>query len=401
MHSVRAARALPHGLLRARVPGLASSAGLHGLAAGAACFALATTAAVQAGHVWGSETNPYLATATAAFLAYLLGLILLCRGHTQLAAVLTVATAIQLAPLAQPLLLSQDAGSYWDYGRIAAIHGGSPYQDPPNRYHADPAYPFVAAPWRDQTSAYGPLFTLISEGSAEVGGNAEDWSTWFYKTLGALSVLAAAAFAAALSPRPAFAAAAVGWNPLFAIHFGGGGHNDALMVALLLGALVLERRGRRQLSGGLWACAAAIKWIPLLLLPLWCARPRSRFGYAGFVITAAGLAAIATAEYGTAWLSALGPIIHNAAQGSRASLVHLAAAGAVLFTLAYVVLFRKARHGTVRLGLTATALLVTTPWLLPWYAIWALSLAAAEDDPVALTLSILVTGYMLIPALWI
>jgi len=144
-----------------------------------------------------------------------------------------------------------------------------------------------------------------------------------------------------------------------------------------------------------------IKWIPLLLLPLRCARPRSRFGHAGFVITATGPAALATAAYGTAWLSALGPIIHNAAQGSRASLVHLAGACAVLFTLAYVALLRRARHGNVRLGLTATALLVTRPWLLPWYAIWALPLAAAEDDRVALTLPILVTGYLLVPALGI
>ena len=377
------------------------SLGSGELAAGVACFAFDTVAAVEAGHVWGGETPPYLGAAVAAFAAYVVALVLLWSRGARLTAVVALAAAIQLVPLAQPLLLSQDARSYWDYGRIAAVDGGNPYEDPPSRYQADPAYPFVAGAWRDRTSAYGPLFTLISEGSAAVGGGSEDWATWFYKTLGALSVLAAAALAAALSRRPAFAAAAIGWNPLFAIHFGGGGHNDAFAVAFLLGALVLEKRGRRQIAGALWAGAAAIKWIPLLLLPIRCARARPRFGYLGFAAASLLLAGVAFAAYGTAWLSAFGPLVQNAVQGSRAGLFHWVAAGAAVFVLAYVLLFRQALHGHVRLALTAVALLLTTPWLLPWYVIWALPLAAAEDDSPALVLSIVLSGYLVVPALWI
>ena len=49
-----------------------------------------------------------------------------------------------------------------------------------------------------------------------------------------------------------FAAAFVGWNPVIAVHFAGGGHNDALMIALVLGA-ALAVRGRPQLAGAAWA----------------------------------------------------------------------------------------------------------------------------------------------------
>jgi len=204
----------------------------------------------------------------------------------------------------------------------------------------------------------------------------------------------------------------VGGCPVCAIHFGGGGHNDAFAVALLLGALALEQRGRRQLAGALWACASAVKWIPLLLLPVRCARTRPRFGYLGFAAGAAVLAIVASARYGVSWVYALGPLVHNAAEGSRASPVHALgtavgskaaaiAVGIALFALVYLLVLRQAWRGRVRLGLTAAALLVATPWLLPWYAIWALPLAAAEDDSAVLVFSIALTGYLLEPIMWI
>ena len=69
--------------------------------------------------------------------------------------------------------------------------------------------------------------------------------------------------AARLSPAPALALAFVGWNPLLAVHFAGGGHNDAWMAALVLGALARGARGRRQLAGVAWALAILVKWVPL------------------------------------------------------------------------------------------------------------------------------------------
>ena len=40
-------------------------------------------------------------------------------------------------------------------------------------------------------------------------------------------------------------------------------------------------------------------------------------------------------------------------------------------------------------------MLFATPWLLPWYAVWALSLAAVEEDALACTLSLALCAYLL------
>ena len=68
--------------------------------------------------------------------------------------------------------------------------------------------------------------------------------------------------------RRAFAAALVGWNPVVAVHFAGGGHNDALMMALVAAALALGERKRVQAAGAAWALAVLVKWVPLVVLPL-------------------------------------------------------------------------------------------------------------------------------------
>jgi hypothetical protein len=73
----------------------------------------------------------------------------------------------------------------------------------------------------------------------------------------------------------------------------------------------------------------------------------------------------------------------------------VAAAFAVGFALAYVWLLREAWRGRARLGLTAGLLLVATPWLLPWYAVWAVPLAAIEEDPPARWLAVALSAYML------
>lgn len=400
-HALPAAgRALLGTRSAAVVPGVALL-GLVSLAASAA----ATLPPEAARH---PRVDAYYVAIGAAFVCYVLALVVLSRTVPSLVAVLVVAVLVQAAPLARPLLLSQDAGVYWDYGRIAAVDGGNPYSDPPARFRHDPAYPSVAGAWRDTTSAYGPLFTAASEGGALVVGSSPTAARALFKTAAAVGVVALALLVALVSPRPAFAAATVGWNPLFAMHFGGGGHNDVWMMVPLVGALALDRRGRRHLAGALWAAAAAVKWVPLLLLPLrTSARQHSaRFGYAGFVAASLAVAGIASILYGDEWLGAFGPVRHDVASGSGTSVPHLLesigirktlATGVLVlaFAVAYAALVVVARNCRARLGLAVGLLLLATPWILPWYVSWAVPLAAAEDDAVALGLSVVLTGYLL------
>ena len=127
----------------------------------------------HAGHPTGDRTWAwlFLVFLSAAFAAYVVGVVLMRASRPRLSAVAAIACALQLAPLAAPLLLSTDAWTYWDYGRLAAVHGANPYRAQPEAFPADPAFRFVGAAWRDSTSVYGPAFTLASEPLARAAGS--------------------------------------------------------------------------------------------------------------------------------------------------------------------------------------------------------------------------------------
>jgi hypothetical protein len=352
----------------------------------------------------------YLGAAAGAFVAYLIALWVLPDVRVRgLGAVLAVAAVVQVLPAAGPVLISTDVYTYWDYGRIAAVHGGNPYEDPPREFPQDPAYERMGADWRGTTSVYGPGFTLASEAHAHAVGESPDAAAYAYKTLAAGAMLGLAVLAGLLAGP--FAAAFVGWNPLLALHFGGGGHNDAWMMALVLAALVLRARGRPQLAGVAWVAAIAVKFVPLLLLPLRALearRERVRLGHLGFAVAAVVLGAVATWRYGLSWLDAFGPAVDNLQGHSRYSVpARLAdlgvpedvAAGllATAFAAAYAWLLVEAWRGRARLALATGLLLVATPWLLPWYAVWTVPLAAVEDDRPARLLALALCAYLLRP----
>lgn len=366
---------------------------------------------LNGGHPEGDEQWAwlYLGAASAGFAAYVMGLAFLARGATPVIPVAVLALAIQLAPLGAPLLLSTDAWTYWGYGRIASAHDASPYEHEPLEYRDDAAFPYIGTEWHDATSVYGPAFTLASEPVARAAGESEEAAAWIYKTLAALAVCAAAALAARLSSRKSFAWAFVGWNPLLALQLAGGGHNDAWMSALVLAALALGMARRTELAGAAWALAIAVKWVPLVLLPLHALAERNRgrrSGYRGFTLAAILVAAVATWRYGLAWVEALGPLAGQAGEGTSFALprrldsigVPYEPAVALLivaFVAAYLVLVREAWRGRARLGLAAALLLLATPYLVAWYVVWAVPLAAAEDDRTAQLLALGLSAYLL------
>jgi hypothetical protein len=351
----------------------------------------------------------FLVALATAFALYTLGVLALARREVRLRIVVVLAVAIQVVPLAAPLLLSTDAWTYWSYGRIAAVHDANPYRDPPSEFPDDPSFPYVGADWRDTTSVYGPAFTIASEPVALAAGESEDAAAWIYKTLGAAAVLVALGLATWLSPRPVFACAFAGWNPLLAIHFAGGGHNDAWMAALVLGALALAASGRQFWAGAAWAAAVLVKWVPLVFLPLRALAVRragGRLDYRGFVLAAVVLLTLATARYGFGWLEAFGPLAKNANQETSYALPHrlqelgvprALAIGLFIVGLAaaFVYLVREALRGRARLALAACVLMLAAPWLVVWYLVWAVPLAAAEDDRTAQLLTLALGAYLL------
>ena len=353
---------------------------------------------------------PFFALLVAAFAAYLAGLAVLRRRTLALRAAIVLAVAVQLVPLASPLLLSTDAWTYWGYGWIAAKGGGNPYVDPPASFPSSPAAPHLGADWRDTTTDYGPAFSLLSEPIARISGASPDAAAWLFKGLAAVCVLAATLAVSRTSRRPALAAAFVGWNPVLAVHAGGGGHNDALVGALVATAVALGVHRRATLGGAAWALAALVKWVPLVFFGLaaLAARARSRpAGAAGFVATLALVVVAATWRYGFHWLGALGPLADNAVRKTSYALPsrleelgipHDAAVGLAFAALlaGLALLARDALGGHARLGTAACLVLATTPYLAVWYLAWAVPLAAPEDDDrLARAAALALTAYLL------
>jgi len=375
---------------------------------------LSIAAVREAGGTDGSPISPpgdwlwvYRISLGAALIAYVGAVIVLQRRRVPLGLVVGLAVGIQLVPLAGPLLLSRDVYFYWDKGRIAAVHDGNPYSDPPRRYPNDPAYRRMGADWYGVQGTYGPAFTLASEVHAAAVGDSPRTATFAYRALAAGWMLALIGAVAVAAPAPALGAAFVGWNPLFALHFAGGAHNDAWMMGLVVIAFALAARGRRTLGGVAWLLAVGVKWVPLLLVPLHLARRRLPFGWLGAAAALVGLALVSFWRYGTAWLvhPVAGPArLEDVNSTSLPYWLHLHVGlparawtyGLLLvFGLTYLWLLLLAWRGRERLGLALGVLVAALAWLPPWYALWPAALAAIEEDPPARWLSIGLTAWLL------
>jgi len=391
------------------------------LAAGAATLGLVAAASMLA---WQEDSPlvprdggladqgtawPFFVLLVGAMLAYLAGLVLLRRGTVPLRPVLGIAIAVQLVPLAAPLLLSTDAWTYWGYGWIGTEGGGNPYVDPPADFPQSPAADYLGAAWNETTTVYGPAFTLLSEPLARVSGDSSDAAAWLYKGLAAAAILVALAAVARIAAAPALAVAFVGWNPVLAVHLAGGGHNDALVGALAAVSVALVLRRRDELAGAALALAALVKWVPIVFLALAAIAARARgrpSGLRGALVAALAVGVLATWRYGLDWARIVGPIADNAvletsyalpARLEQLGLPHGVALGAALTIAAVglVLLARRANHGEARLGLAACLVLATTPYLAVWYLAWAVPLAAADEDRVARIAALALTAYLL------
>jgi hypothetical protein len=344
-----------------------------------------------------------------AFATYLLGLRLIQVRQARVAPVLAIAVALQVAPVAGPLLLSTDAWTYWAYGWIGGDGGGNPYTDPPADFPDNPALPWMGVAWRDTTSVYGPAFTLASEPLATLAGDSEDVAAWSYKALGALGAVVATLAVARVARRRALAAAFVGWNPLLAVHLAGGGHNDAWVGALLAVALALSVARHRQGAGVAWALAVLVKWVPAVFFALRVLEGRAtrrEVRHLGLALAAVSVLALATLAYGLDWARAVVPLAANTARETSYALpsrleqlglpewVALALAAGCLALVA-VWLAREALGGRARLGLAACALLLTTPYLAVWYLGWAVPVVGADEDRVAWIVCLALGAYLL------
>lgn len=309
-----------------------------------------------------------------------------------------------------PVLLSHDVYSYVDYARLGVRHGLDPYVHPPLAAPADPA--FAEVTWTEATSAYGPLFTLATYPLAWLP---VDVAVAVLKAVAALSVLGIAALASRIAAwrgvDPLRAAAFVALNPLVLVHVVGGAHNDGLTMLLAMTSVAAILSAREITGGAALTAAIATKLSAAFLAPfalLGTERRKPLIAGATVAMLAIGLAA--WLAFGWDWLHGFGLAGENQSRTSYMSIpittarltgldpdaVRLAAALLFAAAVAYLLAWTWRGGDWLRAAAwTALALLLTTAWLLPWYLIWLVPLAAISRDRPLQLLTLTLTAYQL------
>lgn len=378
--------------------------------------------------------------------------VLLCTRALPLWTLALTILAAHLILLLGPPLISQDVFGYIGFAHLGALHGLDPYTRFPAQAPTDPVYLFLG--WPYQHSPYGPLFTLLTYAFTPLGLAGELWALKGLAMLCSLGAIALVGLAAGRMGRSRRAAVAfVGLNPVLLELAVGGDHNDTLTMLLLALALALTAtvspaggkssraaRARRASSapgaagtggsrhaapppphyksaGAALVAAVGIKASAGLVLPFLVLAPgraRERLGLlASVLVCLAALAIVAVLGFGS---HAFGFVSALRGQQQLIAVHSIPDETARLFGLTglpgwwrnvFVGLFAAVLALTLWLtargadwrtqaGWATLALLLSTAWLLPWYAIWALPLAALSTSRRLRAATLLFCAYALL-----
>ncbi len=334
--------------------------------------------------------------------------------------------------LSPPLALT-DIFNYVNYGRMEVVHHLNPYTTIPIfEPHSDPSY--ALSNWHELLSPYGPLFTLLTFAVVPLGVAASFWALKAVLALTSLATIALVWKCARLLGRdPLAAVVLVGLNPVVLVWGLGGDHNDFLMVFfIMLGfylLLLARARAEREPDARLWApllgvgialaIAVGVKASAAILVPIVLAsllrdgRMVMRV-VLGLIVGGALVGAASVLAFGLHIpdLSTQSKLVTSESvpnliglalgSGGESETLHkvMDAVLVVCVLLCCWQAFSRRWPASDRMftaaGWASVALLVTLSWVLPWYVLWALPLAALSSSRRLRSVALLLSVYLIV-----
>jgi alpha-1,6-mannosyltransferase len=196
---------------------------------------------------------------------------------------------------------------------------------------------------------------------------------------------------------------AYAWHPLLAIEVAGSGHVDIVGVLLLLVSVAALVRRWRTVAAISFALAFAVKFLPIVLLPLYWKRFRMRDGALAAIVL--GLLYVPFLEHGRIPLGSLGTYVQRFrfndpvfAMLERVTAPQVVAALAMLvgFLTALWMRRKSAEASPEEFAWPMAASLLCAPVVYPWYLLWLLPfIRSTSTMPILIwTLSIIPTYYV-------
>ncbi|HET7397193.1 MAG TPA: polyprenol phosphomannose-dependent alpha 1,6 mannosyltransferase MptB [Intrasporangium sp.] len=266
---------------RWRLAGCAAAVALAAASWGAGSLPTLHTRVLWPGLAWQAPTggSPLLATVSVAAMAVLVLAWWRLRDAAVTARWWQQTSLAWFVPLvASAPLYSRDLYSYAAQG--ALWHAGlSPYEHGVRDLASD--WRGSTAPtWLDSPAPYGPVWLLLARGAAAASGGNLVVALGLLRVVAVLGVVVLVVAVPWLARRlgvvdPSRATWLAVAVPLVGAHLVSGAHNDALMVAGVLGGLVLALRRRFALACVVLSLAAMVKVTAVVVVPfvalLWAA----------------------------------------------------------------------------------------------------------------------------------
>ena len=367
------------------------------------------------------------------YVSYLLGLKYVPRLSARWA--IGAVIGAHLIMFSAPPLALTDIFNYVNYGRMEIVHHLNPYTTVPVlEPHSDPSY--ALSNWHQLLSPYGPVFTLMTFAVVPLGVAASFWTLKGLLMFTSLGIVFLVWRSARLLGRdPVAAIVLVGLNPIVLIWGLGGDHNDFLMMFfVMLGFYLLLRAGTmpgalrdkvERAEAALWSpsllgagaafvVAVAIKasagiLLPVVLVGLLHRRRDLMQVVVGMAISAVVLGVCSVAAFGPHFpdLATQGRLVTMVSMpnllglalglGGETEALRVVLSGVLLACVAACsVLAWRRRESLTWAGWASIALLVTLAWVLPWYVLWVLPLAALSTSTRLRTAALLLGVYFII-----